>query len=98
YEWIFSKPNIIDIKYPSTNYLICSGGIINKIDIKCSFISYIDGISWHEKYGGAFGYVISNNPLGNEPEFYNFSCRLGSDNAVYAQEVSETGLLKTFKL
>lgn len=107
-KWLESKSNIvIAINQYKQKILIMSGGIspdmkesnlINNVEI--SFISNIDNQPWHKKYGGGFGYVISNNPLTSSyPVFYDFSTQIGNnfgkDNQIYGQEILKTGLGKT---
>jgi len=72
-------------------------------NIETSFISTINGQSWHKSYHGIYGYVVSNSPLTFEkPQFYNYSAQIGNDYGintnVYAQEIESTGLKKTILL
>jgi len=107
-KWIHSKSNVIILNFKNQSTTIITGGgmtpKMNKAslidNLETSFVSNIDGIPWHNKYYGKYGYIISNNPLTlDEPKLYPFSMQMGNkyeDNfQVYAQEVTSLGLKKT---
>lgn len=109
--WLQKHSNVIIVNFDSKQSLIITcGGISPQMkkrelleNIEISFISQIDGYSWHKWYGGGYGYIISNNPLtSNSPQFYNFSAQIGNIPnevcQVYAQEVTPMGLGKTISL
>lgn len=111
FNWLDKNPNIVIIQYPQTTFVITSGGVSPEMNkemlldnIETSFISLIKEKSWHLSYGGGYGYIISNNPLTeNPPEFYNFSAQIGNkyngaQTKVYAQEIDQFGLKKTILL
>lgn len=111
YQWIKNKPNVVNVKFMrGTSLIVVNGGIpINmprealESNLKITFCSKEGGVAWHHKYNGKLGYVISNNPLSNQPpEFFNYSARLGvkfsKNNKIYLQEANENGLQKTFVL
>lgn len=110
-EWISSKSNVVIIEYKNqTSLIILGGGLtptIGKKDLQenleVSFISNFNNEIWHKSYGGAYGYIISNNPLTDQPPaFYNYSMQIGNyfsqNNKVYAQEVDQYGLKETILL
>lgn len=110
-NWLQKHSNIIIVNYDSQQSLIVTcGGISPQMEkrdllenIEISFISQIDGYSWHKWYGGGYGYIISNNPLtSGPPQFHNFSAQIGNIpdkiGQVYAQEVTPLGLGKTISL
>jgi len=109
--WINLKPNAIIIEFINKfNLVIVGGGLTPNMEkedlqdnLEISFVSLFNNESWHKSYGGAYGYIISNNPLTEkEPQFYNYSMQLGniysSNNKVYAQEVDQYGLKETILL
>lgn len=110
-KWIANKSNVIIIEFQNqSTTIITNGGVTPQMDraklmnnIETSFVSYINGIPWHKKYSGRYGYIISNNPLTfSEPQFYPFSMCLGNkygdETQVYAQEVTPLGLEQTILL
>lgn len=111
-DWIWSKPNVIIINFKKlqTTTIITGGGIAPLMNhhslmdnLETSFISKINGISWHQLYGGMSGYIISNNPLTfKPPQFYKFSAQIGNEygaeTQVYAQEINGLGLKETILL
>lgn len=110
-KWINNKSNVIIINFINQSSIIILGGGIttetsrnNLYDnLEVSFVSKINNVPWHKLYGGGLGYIISNNPLTNEPpQFYNYSAQIGnyySNNLnVYAQEINQFGLKKTILL
>lgn len=109
-KWLKKQSNVIIVQMENQNVIVTCGGITPKMNkqelsdnLETTFVSTIDGLPWHRSYGGAFGYVISNNPLTNEkPQFYNFSTQMGNiygeNLKVYAQEVNQRGLGKTILL
>ncbi len=109
-KWIFDKPNAINIKFSrGTQITIMAGGVLPnmshkdlKVNLEISFVSSLGEVPWHQKYNGKLGYIISNNPLkAASPEFFNYSARIGTTlqtGRVYAQQVNENGLQKTFLL
>lgn len=108
-NWLKDKPNLVSVEFCNSTRLnvVCGGMLPNyKLEdlysnLEIVFIAKVGGTPWHHKYGGKWGYVISNNPLAEdkEPEFFNYSARLGNkfkiNNKIYAQEVGEYGLKKT---
>lgn len=111
-DWIWSKPNVIILHFTKlqTTTVVTSGGVSPSMNpynlednLETSFISKINGISWHQLYGGMSGYIISNNPLTfQEPKFHKFSAQIGNaygpETQVYAQELDGLGLKKTILL
>lgn len=107
-SWIKYKNNITQITFNGGGtLLVVSGGVIPNMvkedlrsNLEISFVSKIEGDSWHNRYNGMLGYIISNNPLDDSPpEYFQYSCRIGNtykSNLVYAQEASQYGLQKTF--
>lgn len=86
----------------STKISIINGGIskemiINKkINyIESLFVKYIDNEIWHKKYTDDFGYMISNFPLSDNPNFYRHSTQIGCNKLIYGQEVDQYGLQDT---
>jgi predicted phosphodiesterase len=110
FQWLKSKSNIINFSVGQNKILIISGGVDNKMtkdqltnNIEASFISQINQKSWHLQYGGGLGYVISNNPLTQQPpQFHNFSAQIGntyqSGYITYALEITSNGVGKVFPL
>lgn len=110
--WINGFPNVIFVNYPSqTSFIITCGGVTSIMNrevlmnnLETSFVSNVNGRSWHLDYGGGYGYIISNNPLTDtDPNFYNFSAQIGNrycgeKTNVYAQEIDQYGLKKTILL
>ena len=103
-QWLQLQFNIIVMHFSTRHVIITNGGIPNSIkckedlinNIETSFVSNIDGKSWHEQYRGGLGYVISNGPLKiTKPNFFNYSMQLGVMNDVYGQEIEELGLKQT---
>jgi hypothetical protein len=111
-NWILSKPNVVIVNFvkSQTTTIITGGGVGPKMNrevlmdnLETTFISKINGVSWHKIYGGTYGYIISNNPLTlKEPQFYSFSAQIGNsygpETQVYAQEVEGLGLKRTILL
>ncbi len=111
-NWVWSKPNVVILNFSTlqTTTIVTGGGIFPSMNqsnlmnnLETSFISKINGISWHQLYGGMCGYIISNNPLTfKEPQFHRFSAQIGNDygpeTQVYAQELDGLGLKKTILL
>jgi hypothetical protein len=111
-DWVWSKPNVIIVYFTKqqTTTIITGGGLSSSMNqfnltdnLETSFISKIDGVSWHQVYGGMSGYIISNNPLTfQKPQFHRFSAQIGNDygpeTQVYAQELDGLGLKKTILL
>jgi hypothetical protein len=110
-NWIKNNPNVVLVQYPQSTFIITNGGVTKEMNrevlmdnLETSFISLIDGRSWHHFYGGGYGYIISNNPLSNDfPQFYNFSAQIGNhycgkETKVYAQEIDQFGLKQTILL
>jgi hypothetical protein len=111
-DWVWSKPNVIIIMFvkQQTTTIVTGGGINPSMNyhtlsdnLETSFISKINGVSWHQLYGGMSGYIISNNPLTfQEPQFHKFSAQIGNayghETQVYAQELDGLGLKKTILL
>lgn len=109
-KWFKKHSNVVLVQMPYQNIIITSGGITPKMTseelfdgVETSFVSKVNASPWHRWYGGAYGYVISNNPLTQEePQYYNYSAQIGnlySDKVqIYAQEVRENGLGDTIPL
>jgi len=110
-NWIMNQPNVVLIDFVNqTNTIITNGGVTPKMNrevlknnIETSFVSYVNGVPWHKKYYGGYGYIVSNNPLtSSDPQFYNYSLQMGnmfSDECKsFAQEISPTGLKETILL
>lgn len=111
-EWIWSKSNVVVINFikQQTTTIVTGGGIsplMNQYtltdNLETSFISKVNGINWHQLYGGMSGYIISNNPLTfKAPQFYKFSVQIGNaygpETKVYAQELDGLGLKNTILL
>lgn len=110
-KWIQLNSNVVIIGFDNqTTVIVTAGGITSKMNktdlidnLETTFVSEIDGVSWHKMYGGAHGYIISNNPLTKKkPQFYNFSAQIGNlyeENCnVFAQEVTRQGLGQTILL
>ena len=109
-EWYIQQPNVVMIEFTnSTQLMVTSGGVIPKMtkeklmdNVETSFVTNVKDKPWHELYKGAFGYIISNNPLSSEPpEFYNHSMRIGTtkeSETVFAQEAGQFGLKETILL
>lgn len=109
-KWFKKRSNVVLVQMPYQNIIITSGGIAPKMTqeelfdgVEASFVSKVNDSPWHRWYGGAYGYVISNNPLTQgEPQYYNYSAQIGnlySDKVqIYAQEVQEGGLGKSIPL
>jgi hypothetical protein len=110
-NWLQSKSNVVIIKYlTQIQFIITNGGVLPTMQQKdlhhnfeTSFISNIDGQPWHNKYGGSYGYIISNNPLTQEtPQYYNFSLRIGNvyhqKSLTYAVQVGQYGVERIFSL
>jgi hypothetical protein len=105
-SWIEQCPNVVIADFPSRSVVIVDGGIpinTNRKDVinnwEVSFASYIEGRPWHQFYDGGLGYVISNSPLNDKPQHFNYSMQLGSkSNTTYAQEVDEIGLKRLIQL
>lgn len=110
-SWLKGKPNATNLKFKrGTSTLVISGGITEQMkemkdlhdNLELSFVNNINNKPWHTNYNGRFGYIISNNPLSiEEPKFFNYSAQIGiiyNKNKIYAQEVNEHGLGKTFLL
>jgi hypothetical protein len=110
-NWLQNKSNVVIIKYLSqTQFIITNGGVLPTMQQKdlhhnfeTSFISKIDGQPWHDKYGGNYGYIISNNPLTHEsPQYHNFSLQLGNiyheKNLTYAAQMGQYGIERIFSL
>lgn len=102
-EWISNRPNIVVVNFQNRNVLIMDGGIPYGVkspselldNLEISFVSQIEGVSWHSFYWGEWGYVISNNPLTDKkPQYYRYSLQLGNHKKgqIYAHEVNEKGL------
>ena len=108
--WLNNKPNAVKIQFNrGTCALVVSGGITPKMkenkdlldNLELSFVNNINEKPWHYSYNGRFGYVISNNLISNEPQFFNYSAQIGiqyNENKVFGQEVYENGLGDTFLL
>jgi hypothetical protein len=110
-NWLMDKPNVIIIEFKNqTTTIVTGGGVIPSMDrksltnnLETSFVSNIEGVPWHQKYNGLYGYIISNNPLTfQKPQFHRYSAQIGNDygpeTEVYAQEVSPFGLKRTILL
>ena len=109
-NWYMQHPNVVMVEFAnSTQLMVTSGGVIPKMtkeklmdNLETSFVTNIKDKPWHELYKGAFGYIISNNPLSSEePEFYNHSMRIGTtqdSETVFAQEACQFGLKETILL
>ena len=109
-NWINNQPNIIFLEFKNqTNTIITNGGLLHSMrrsdlinNIETTFISNINGLPWHKKYNGNFGYVISNNPLTCKyPQFFPYSLQMGNKfecDKIYAQEVGPKGLKQTILL
>lgn len=110
-DWLKTKSNVVIINFINQSNLIITGGglspnmlrsdLYNNLEI--TFVSVINASSWHELYGGAYGYVISNNPLTKEfPKFYNFSLQLGNkydqNNEAYAVSIGKNGIDRIFAI
>ncbi len=107
--WLQKQSNVIVVQLDSPLIITC-GGITPQMtpeslqdNLETTFVSKIKDSPWHRWYGGAFGYVVSNNPLTQEePQFYRFSAQIGNmysdKNNVYAVEVSMHGLGNTILL
>lgn len=96
---IFKFPTLIELKFLNSSFFVCCGAPNNKGFLYYPFVSFIDEKPWHETYNGNNGYIISNNPIScEEPKFYNYSCRIGHTNKIFAQEVDQYGLKNTFEL
>lgn len=107
--WIENHPNVVFIDFNNqTNTIITNGGLTPTMtksglldNLETSFVNYLQGKPWHERYHGKFGYVISNLPLGIEPKLYSHSVSLGTNYELskpFAQEFSSEGLKKTILL
>lgn len=102
-NWVRTQPNVVIADFPSRSLIIVDGGIPrnikNKSDLlnnwEISFVSHIDGKSWHHSYNGSLGYVISNNPITDKTQHFDFSMQLG---IAHAQEVDEIGLKRSIRL
>ncbi len=110
-KWLKSKGNVVMVEFISQSRLIVTGGgLTPKMNIQdlhnsieTSFVSHINNVPWHQSYGGAFGYVISNNPLTqSSPQFYDFSAQIGNqyqkETPVYALQVESHGVGKAILL
>jgi hypothetical protein len=110
-NWINMRPNIAFVAFPTRTVLVMDGGIpstvktINELhnNMEISFLSKIKDKPWHAAYNGGLGYVISNNPLTDQPpQYYSYSMQLGNtygpENKLYAQEINEVGLKQTILL
>ena len=105
-KWINNCPNIAICKFVTRFVQIMDGGLTKDIEsydylidnLEVSFISKINDRPWHQFYNGGLGYVISNNPISDKPNYYNYSMQLGTEGSIYAQEVDENGLKKTILL
>jgi hypothetical protein len=110
-DWIKNNPNVVFVQYPQTTFIITNGGVSEGMNretlmdnLETSFISLVDGKSWHQFYGGGYGYIISNNPLTEDfPTFHHFSAQIGNkyqgaETKVYAQEIDQFGLKQTILL
>lgn len=107
-NWLKFCPNVVIVEFRESKVIITNGGLTPtmkleelKDNLETSFVSLIDGISWHELYHGGFGYVISNLPLTlEEPKFYPYSLQMGNlrDGKIYGQEIDCYGMKETFIL
>ena len=110
-NWLQNKSNVVIIKYlMQTQFIITNGGVLPTMrqkdlhhNFETTFISNIDGQPWHHKYGGSYGYIISNNPLTQEmPQYHNFSLQLGNTyhqkSSTYAARVGQYGVEHIFSL
>jgi hypothetical protein len=110
-KWIRSLYNLVIIEFSTRNVIITDGGIPTTAtaradlldNLEVSFISRLGDKPWQHSYNGSLGYVISNNPLTDQPpQYYKHSMQLGNlyaaNNSVYAQEVDEISLKKSISL
>lgn len=109
-KWYIQCPNVVMIEFiNSLRVIVTCGGVTPKMNkdklmdnLETSFVSKINDKPWHELYNGNYGYIISNNPLSeNPPEFYNYSMRLGTpkeSEIVFAQEADQFGMKETILL
>lgn len=110
-KWLECNPNVVFIQYKQNTYIVTCGGVSPEMNrdtiyssLETTFVSNIGNINWHDSYGGGYGYIISNNPLTNNPPmFYNFSVQIGNKfcgekTATYAQEIDEYSLKDTILL
>lgn len=83
----------------STKVSIINGGITKEMKeinlIESLFVKNIDEKPWHKSYKNKFGYIISNNPISEEINYYSYSAQIGCINKVYGQEVDQYGLQNT---
>lgn len=110
-KWVNGSYNVALADFTSRGIVILDGGIPESVEkradlfnnLEISFVTDIDGKTWHDVYNGRVGYVISNNPLSEKhPRYYKHSIQIGnvygSDNPTYAIEVDEISLKKTILL
>lgn len=110
-NWLKNKSNVIIIDFLNqSSLIITNGGVTPEMkrtdlynNIETSFVSFVDNKSWHQQYGGNYGYIISNNPLTHDPpKLYNFSIQLGniySDKSqIYAVQIEQHGIGQIFSL
>lgn len=101
--------HLVEASFSNGNKIIATNGGITPTmsrakldkDIECVFVHQVNKKAWHELYDGRLGYVVSNLPSSeNEPQFYNYSARIGTTNSdkVYAQEADQFGLKRTIVL
>ena len=109
-NWFLQHPNVTIVEFSNQHrIIITSGGVTPKMkydklkdNLETSFVNNINQEPWHKLYGGGYGYIVSNNPLTEEPpKFYNYSAQIGNymeSNTVYAQEANQFGLKETIVL
>ena len=97
-KWIQSLPNVVIINYASRPVIIFNGGLPTnnmKIEdlnnnLEVSFVAS----SWHQRYRGKLGYIISNQSNQVETQtsqYFAYSMCLRQN---YSQEVDQIGLKK----
>ena len=110
-NWLKNKSNVVIIgSLAQSGLIITNGGVTPEMrrsdldnNLETSFVSNIKNEPWHRWYGGGYGYIISNNPLTQEPpKFHNFSMQIGNiydeKNKIYAVQVGQYGVERIFSL
>jgi hypothetical protein len=110
-QWLQSKSNVVMIGFDTQSKLIITGGGLTpemtpqdlQDNIETTFVSNINNKPWHQGYGGAYGYIVSNNPLTKAyPQFYNYSVQMGNSyqekTPVYAIRAGRHGIGRVFSL
>jgi hypothetical protein len=110
-QWLESKSNVVMIDFDTQSRIIITGGGLTpemslndlRDNIETSFVSQVGDKPWHQWYGGAYGYIVSNNPLTQAyPQFYNYSVQIGNSyqekTPVYAIQAGRHGIGRVFSL